>query len=353
MREYAKASPALYTGTLGAAIAGDMDCLALAPYLIFGPHSNMIGLYRLPLAYIAEDLGMPSARASEALRKLSERGFCRYDERSKTVWVIEYARHEWGDHLNANDNRVKSLIRHLPKLLSDVANSSLSLEFAERYGNGWAAAFDAIGGKPRSPSEALAKPFPSPRGYQEQDQEQDQKQEETSSLRSEVCAESAEPTHAPPGAPEGEVRIDPVVMEFPVDGNAKEPTWQLRASKVAEWSKSFPSLDVTAQLRLARQWILDNPSRRKTAGGMPRFLGSWLSRAQNQGPPQHQRSGSGSARPAPPGLVTSPWPDETRPHGTSRSTGKGWEQWDANAKQWRPMASAASTQPQPQSGAVA
>ena len=36
-------------------------------------------------------------------------------------------------------------------------------------------------------------------------------------------------------------------------------------------------------MRKARQWVEDNPSRRKTFGGMVRFLGNWLSRTQNRG----------------------------------------------------------------------
>lgn len=322
--------------------------------LLTGPELTVIpGVIPAGEAGLAEAIGWDLEGFREAFREVFREGLAEADWKARLIWVPKAIEH--------NDPESPNVVKSWAIAWDEVPECDLKSviwqalhDHMQAKGGAWFTAF----------SEACPKPFgkpspkpsfkPSVKAWANQEQEQEQEQEEdTSSLRSEVCAESAEPTHAPHQAPKREVRIDPVVMEFPVDGNAKEPTWQLRASKVAEWSKSFPSLDVTAQLRLARQWILDNPSRRKTAGGMPRFLGSWLSRAQNQGPPQPHRSGSGAPRAAPAGLVTSPWPDETRPHGASRSTGKGWEQWDANAKLWRPMTSATSAQPQPQSGAVA
>lgn len=89
------------------------------------------------------------------------------------------------------------------------------------------------------------------------------------------CAESAEPTSTPQAD-------DPIVMTFPVDGNARQREWHLRASKRDEWIKAFPALEVHKELLKARQWLLDSPTKRKTANGMPRFLGGWLGRAQNK-----------------------------------------------------------------------
>ena len=61
-------------------------------------------------------------------------------------------------------------------------------------------------------------------------------------------------------------------------------TWGLTAAKLAEYRETFPGFDVEAELRLARQWCIDNPGKRKTAKGMPKFLTSWLSRKTN--PPE-------------------------------------------------------------------
>lgn len=76
--------------------------------------------------------------------------------------------------------------------------------------------------------------------------------------------------------------VSPPVLLFLVDG--KEQEWRLTELKLKEYQESFPSLDVLQQLRVARQWCIDNPTNRKTARGMPAFLTNWLSNAQNKRP---------------------------------------------------------------------
>lgn len=59
--------------------------------------------------------------------------------------------------------------------------------------------------------------------------------------------------------------------------------WFLPDGKLAEWQETYPRLDVPSELRKARQWLLDNPAKQKTFRGMTRFLGAWLTRAQDSG----------------------------------------------------------------------
>jgi uncharacterized protein YdaU (DUF1376 family) len=71
-------------------------------------------------------------------------------------------------------------------------------------------------------------------------------------------------------------------IEFPI--KPKGRPWLLAMQKFDEWSDTYDDREwVESQLRLARQWLADNPQKRKTASGMARFLGSWLSRANNRG----------------------------------------------------------------------
>jgi hypothetical protein len=107
--------------------------------------------------------------------------------------------------------------------------------------------------------------------------------------KAEESPEPAPPDSGPPPADPP----DPVVMEFPCAGTG-EKSWHLRASKAAEYRASFPGIDLDAELRKARQWAIDNPTKRKTPGGMTRFLGRWLGNAQDEagsrsrGPPRAQ-----------------------------------------------------------------
>ena len=72
---------------------------------------------------------------------------------------------------------------------------------------------------------------------------------------------------------------------FPTIGpDAKE--FHLTETKTQEYESSYPAIDVRAELRAARQWVIDNPANRKTHRGMCRFLNGWLGRAQNRAPRQ-------------------------------------------------------------------
>lgn len=85
-----------------------------------------------------------------------------------------------------------------------------------------------------------------------------------------ICPETAEPVSG----------LELPLLIFPCDG--EPPEWGLTADKVAQWSATYRTLDVLAECRKAYQWVLDNQSNRKTAGGMPRFLNGWLARTVNR-----------------------------------------------------------------------
>lgn len=266
MRSYCKVSPRLWTGSLGKRLRGDAQAQALAAYLVSGPHANMIGLYHLPAGYIELDLGWTAKAAAKALRRLVTEGFIRYDAAHERVWIIEHARIEFGDGMKLGDNRIKGI----QGLLADHANSALVEEFIGRYGRAFHLDAEAL----RSP---LTDPFEAPSeglANQEQDQEQDQEREQETPPRPEPAAPAS-------GQGEGDPS-DLVVMEFPVIANGEAP-WRLLGSKLAEYADTFPHLEVGPELRRARQWLIDNPAKRKTPKGMPKFLFGWLERRQNRG----------------------------------------------------------------------
>jgi uncharacterized protein YdaU (DUF1376 family) len=71
---------------------------------------------------------------------------------------------------------------------------------------------------------------------------------------------------------------------FPCDSGTWAPTQEM----VAEWIETYPSLDVMAQLRRARQWCIDNVDRRKTKRGMRGFIGRWLANVKAEPKPASQ-----------------------------------------------------------------
>lgn len=185
MGRYRKLSHRLYTGSLARRLrkGARPSPQALAPYLVGCEHGNMIGLYRLPVAYIAADLGWPFEGSSETLRRLSEEGFVRWDKETERVWVVDLFRHEFEtDRKETDVNSAKAVAG----ILAEGGKSFLVKEFCEIYRPSHQNLLRLFEG----PSETLPGPFegslasararPDPEPDPDPDQEQEPR--ETSSL---------------------------------------------------------------------------------------------------------------------------------------------------------------------------
>lgn len=81
-------------------------------------------------------------------------------------------------------------------------------------------------------------------------------------------------------SPAAATESDPVLLEFPVVGQKGEP-WAFTNSFRAKLADSYPNVDVFAQAKLALAKITTGAVTKKTAGGMTKFLWSWMDRVQN------------------------------------------------------------------------
>jgi len=70
----------------------------------------------------------------------------------------------------------------------------------------------------------------------------------------------------------------PILLTFPVQGT-QGPVWPLRQSLVDRWTVLYPTLNVRQEMSKALAWVEAAMKRRKTYGGMERFLVAWLNRA--------------------------------------------------------------------------
>jgi hypothetical protein len=59
-------------------------------------------------------------------------------------------------------------------------------------------------------------------------------------------------------------------------------TWILTDLHVAELTAVFPGVNVPLECRKAWNWARSNPTKRKTASGMPDFLHRWMTKEQNR-----------------------------------------------------------------------
>lgn len=263
MRDYGKVSPQFWTGATGKALkAAGPDAVVVALYLMTSPHANMIGLYYMPILYIAHETGLGMEGATKGLASAIEAGFCSYDDASEYVFVHTMARFQIGDQLDVKDKRCKGIGNELAKCPKGALQSHFRAIYSEAFNL-----------QDTSPSEAPPKPLRS----QEQEQEQEQEKKKNS------CA--APPSPAPaesdaPSKPEPEKPSSPVFIAIPLNSGEEYP---ITESDVTEFRDLYPAVDVPQALRNIRGWALANPAKRKTRAGVRRFVNAWLAKDQDKG----------------------------------------------------------------------
>ena len=68
-------------------------------------------------------------------------------------------------------------------------------------------------------------------------------------------------------------------LRFPLRGGG---IWILEPAQLVEWQAQFPGVDVRADVLHAQAWLIANPTRRKTATGMPKFFTGWFGRTRSR-----------------------------------------------------------------------
>jgi len=171
MRDYAKVGPQFWSGRTGRALKKEgPEAVIVAMYLMTCQHATMLGLYYLNPSYITADTGLSLEGAMKGLRSACEVGFCRFDEDSMVVWVVEMARYQIAGQLEAKDNRCKGIQREYDGL---PENPYLA-PFFEKYGAAFHMTSKRSSDRPEvSPFQAPSKPLRSQEQEQEQEQEQD------------------------------------------------------------------------------------------------------------------------------------------------------------------------------------
>ncbi|HBN0617009.1 TPA: DNA-binding protein, partial [Escherichia coli] len=151
--------------------------MVVALYMMTSPHSNMLGLYYLPVLYIAHETGLAPEGASKGLQMACEAGFCSYDHDSEVVWVHEMAAWQVGESLKPGDNRCAGVRNEYSALLENPFLSS----FYDRYKDDFHLDVRREScRKIEAPSEPLSS--------QEQEQEQEQERDKTLLVHGEKIA---------------------------------------------------------------------------------------------------------------------------------------------------------------------
>jgi hypothetical protein len=175
VRDYATVLTRMHTGRTMKALRGDHLAQLLVFYLITNPHSNMIGVYHLPIMYIAEDLGSPLEGARKALSRVIAEEFCEYDTELGWVFVPRMAEIQVASRLSAGDKRCAAVAREIDR----IASPPMKAAFARRYAEPFAPAFTLLKSTTKERGwEAPSEPLRSQEQEHDQDQLQEQDQEQ-------------------------------------------------------------------------------------------------------------------------------------------------------------------------------
>lgn len=123
---YYRISPKLWDHARQHGWTADTQILAL--YLLTSPHRNIAGLYRLPRAYLMEDLGWDAERLSEPFAQLLREGFVEYDEAARVVLIC----HALAYDAPANANQIRGVLKQLAEIPATPLLERLQL-FAKQF----------------------------------------------------------------------------------------------------------------------------------------------------------------------------------------------------------------------------
>nr|DAS32195.1 MAG TPA: replisome organizer [Caudoviricetes sp.] len=101
-------------------------------------------------------------------------------------------------------------------------------------------------------------------------------------IQSESNTESNTKCDILPGA--NDAPDHPPVISFLLNDKTEYPVYQ---DQIDKWGKLYPAVDIMQQLRHMKGWLDANPKRRKTKGGILRFVTSWLAKEQDRGGGKH------------------------------------------------------------------
>jgi hypothetical protein len=214
--------------------------------------TNRCGIFAFSPAMAAEELGTSPQTFRERFKKVVTTLSWQWDDARRVLYFPTWWKYNPPENANVLTGNLRDMddLPETPLAAAFYAN----LKYLEPNLH-------------RTFRERSPKPCP----IQEQEQEQEQEQDKESP---EPAKPASEPT--------------PAVLEFPTVG-AGPTSWALTAAQIDEWSKLYPSLDVLAECRKAKAWVLANPAKRKTAGGMCKFLVNWFNTANDKSGPRGNR----------------------------------------------------------------
>lgn len=93
--------------------AWPLDVKAVAAYLMTCEHATALGAYRLPAAYMSDDLDISPSQTRNYLDQLERFGWIKVCKKTGWVWIINYLRHNRPENVNVWKH-VRGLAKAIP-----------------------------------------------------------------------------------------------------------------------------------------------------------------------------------------------------------------------------------------------
>lgn len=156
MRDYGKVFSSFWTSEDIRGLTEDGRALAL--YLMTCPHGNMLGCFRIPNAYAADDLQWTFERVSEGFEELYRNGFAYRCERS--FWVVIHKHLKWNklDNENVGKAAAKLFDSITPPDSVKALLVKALMEFGRNFSPQKLAEIGTVLEGYRNPIETLSKP---------------------------------------------------------------------------------------------------------------------------------------------------------------------------------------------------
>jgi hypothetical protein len=124
-----------------------LEARDLALYLLTSPHGNSLGCFRLPMAYLCDDLDANAKAVIKSLDELKAVGFLERDEEDGWTWICDFLEHNPVPNSNVG-KAIGKLVEQIPQsvafygellkvLTVSYVDSDLIDTLLERYRNGF------------------------------------------------------------------------------------------------------------------------------------------------------------------------------------------------------------------------
>lgn len=262
-------------------------------YLLSCEHCSSIGLFKLGMGYVMDDMDVSRKEAESAMAELEGQGLASYDKGTKTCLIHRYLRYnppQNPKHLKGmakvfDEQEATEYDEAFLKEADEVcvslgygAFSSLVHRMADRSDTLSHTVSDTVSDRvsdrvsdtvsiPETETETETE-------SSEQEQKQEQKKEKRKEYSHSFVLQKTEETPRP-AETGSEQEVDRIPL---VDGSE----YQVTEAWAEAQRKAYPAVDVVAEVHKMRSWCVANKTNRKTRKGVERFMVNWLGRAQDR-----------------------------------------------------------------------